>query len=74
MSADVTLAKSNLLEQLEALGSPQVTHVHRPKGKMCYSDPDWSCSVFEKLDPRAHAEKTNESKKTFMTCIIHPPR
>lgn len=26
LEADVTLAKSNLLEQLEALGSPQVTH------------------------------------------------
>lgn len=26
LSADVTLAKSNLLEQLEALGSPQVSH------------------------------------------------
>lgn len=28
MGADVTLAKTNLLEQLEALGSPQVTHTH----------------------------------------------
>lgn len=28
LEGDVTLAKSNLLEQLEALGSPQVTHTH----------------------------------------------
>lgn len=28
LEADVTLAKSNLLEQLEALGSPQVAHTH----------------------------------------------
>lgn len=27
LSADVTLAKTNLLEQLEALGSPQVPHM-----------------------------------------------
>lgn len=29
MGAEVTLAKSSLLEQLEALGSPQVTPAHR---------------------------------------------
>lgn len=30
LEADVTLARTNLLEQLGALGSPQVTHTPTP--------------------------------------------
>lgn len=35
MEADVTLANNNLLEQLEALGSPQVGSFLRPKLCLC---------------------------------------